>query len=56
MNGRLHPATFVPGVPREEVVRKALESAGKVLGGRDTSTLETRATVGLYTWKDEEGN
>ena len=56
MNRRLHPATFVPSVPREEVVRKALESAGRVVGGKDASTLETRATVGLYTWKDEEGN
>ena len=46
MNEKLHPATFVPGVPREEVVRKALESAGRVLIGKDTSTLETRATVG----------
>ncbi len=26
------------------------------IGGQDTSTLETRATVGLHTWKDEEGN
>ena len=56
MNGSLHPATFVPGSPREEVVRKVLESAGRTLGGKDTSTLETRATVDLYTWKDEEGN
>ena len=48
-NQRLHPATFVPGVPREEVVQKALESAGRVIGGKDTSTLETRATVGLYS-------
>ena len=56
MNEKLHPATFVPGVPREEVVRKALESAGRTLGGKDASALETRATVGLYTWKDEEGN
>ena len=56
MNEKLHLATFVPGVPREEVVRKALESAGRVLGGKDASALETRATVGLYTWKDEEGN
>ena len=56
MNQRLHPATFVPGVPREEVIRKALESAGRALGGKDASALETRATVGLYTWKDEEGN
>ena len=56
MNERLHPATFVPGVPREVVVQQALESAGRALGGKDTSTLETRATVGLYTWKDEEGN
>lgn len=56
MNGSLHPATFVAGVPREEVVQKALESAGRVIGGQDTSTLETRATVGLYTRKDEEGN
>ena len=56
MNEKLHPATFVPGVPREEVVRKALESAGRTLGGKDASTLETRTTVGLYAWKDEEGN
>lgn len=56
MNEKLHPATFVPGVPKEEVVRKALESAERVLIGKNTSTLETRATVGLYTWKDEEGN
>ena len=56
MNGSLHPATFVPGAPREEVVRKALESAGRTLGGKDTSTLETKATVDMYTWKDEEGN
>ena len=27
-----------------------------MLGGKDASTLETRATVALYTWKDEEGN
>ena len=49
-----HPSS--PAFSREEVVQKALESAGRVLGGKDTSTLETRATVGLYTWKDEEGN
>ena len=55
-NMRLDEATFVPGVPREEVVQKALESAGRAIGGQDTSILETRATVGLYTWKDEEGN
>ena len=52
MNRSLHAATFVPGVSREEVVQKALESAGRVLGGNDTSTLETRATVGLYTGID----
>ena len=56
MNERLHPATFVPGVPREVVVQQALESAGRALGGKDASNLETRATLGLYTWKDEEGN
>ncbi len=56
LNHQLDTASFVPGVSREEVVQKALESAGRVLGGKDTSTLETRATVGLYTWKDEEGN
>ena len=56
MNGSLHPAGFVLGVPREEVVLKALESAGRALAGKDTSALETRATVGLYTWNDEKGN
>ncbi len=56
MNGSLRPATFVPGVPREEVLQKAIESAGRVIGGQDTSTLVSKATVGLYTLKDEEGN
>ncbi len=56
VNQRLDAASFVPGVPREEVVQRALEGAGRVLGTTDTSTLETRATVGLYTGTDNGGN
>ena len=44
-NRRLDAASFVPGIPREEVVQGALEDAGNVLGGADTSNLETRTTV-----------
>ncbi len=52
---RLDAASFTPGVSREEVVETALGKADDVLGGVDTSTLETRATVGLYTGKDNRG-
>ena len=55
-NQRMDAASFVPGVPREEVVQRALEDANNVLGGADTSNLETRATVGLYTGPDNRGN
>lgn len=53
---RLDAASFTPGVSKEEVVATALGKAGDVLGGADTSTLETRATVGLYTGKDSRGD
>ena len=55
-NQRLDAASFVPGIPREEVVQRALEDANNVLGGADTSNLETKATVGLYTGPDNRGN
>ena len=55
LNQRLDEATFVPAVSREEVVQRALESTGALLGNTDTSTLETRATVGLYTGIDNRG-
>ena len=53
---RLDPASFAPEVSKEVVVENALGKAGDVLGGADTSTLETRATVGLYTGKDSRGD
>ena len=48
-NMRLEEATFTPGVSKDKIVEKALESVGNMLEGTDISTLETRATVGLYT-------
>ena len=53
---RLDAASFTPRVSKEVVVEKALGKAADVLGGADTSTLETRATVGLYTGKDSRGD
>ena len=55
-NMRLEEATFTPGVSKDKVVEEALESVGNMLEGTDISTLETRATVGLYTGKDNQGN
>ena len=55
-NQRLDAASFVPGVSREEVVQMALEDAGSLLRTTDSSRLETRATVGLYTGPDYAGN
>ena len=55
-NQRLDAASLVPGIPREKVVQRALESAGALLGNTDTSTLETKATVGLYTGIDNGGD
>ena len=52
---RLDTASFIPGVSRDEVVATALRQVGDMLGSVDTSTLETRATVGLYTGKDNQG-
>lgn len=52
---RLDTASFIPGVSRGEVVETALGQVGDMLGSVDTSTLETRATVGLYTGKDNQG-
>ncbi len=55
-NQRLDAASFVPGVSREEVVQMALAYVGYILEDRDTSSLETRASVGLYTVPDNAGN
>ena len=55
-NHKLDSATFVPGIPREEVIDKAFEGSANLLEGIDTSNLETRATVGLYTGPDNRGN
>ena len=52
---RLDSASFTPGVSREEVVETALGKVDDMLETVDTSTLETRATVGLYTGKDNRG-
>ena len=54
-NHKLDSATFVPGIPREEVIDKAFEGSANLLEGIDTSNLETRATVGLYTGPDNRG-
>ena len=48
-NQRLDAASFVPGIPREEVIDKTFEGSDNLLEGIDTSNLETRTTVGLYT-------
>ena len=56
INHRMDTATFVPDVSKDVVIGKSMDSAGKVLIGKDTSDLETRATVGLYTGKDNRGN
>ena len=55
-NRRLDAATFVPGVSKEVVIGKSIDDVGKVLIGKDTSNLETKATVGLYTGQDKRGN
>ena len=52
----LETATFAPGIDRETVVTTALNKVGNMLEGIDTSTLETRATVGLYTGKNNRGD
>ena len=54
-NQRLDAASFVPGVSKEVVMGKSIDRVGKVLIGKDTSNLETRATAGLYTGKDNSG-
>ena len=56
LNQRLDAASFVPLVTKEEVARRELEGARALLGDADTSILETRATVGLYTGTDNGGN
>ena len=52
---RFDAASFTPGVSREVVVETALGKVDDMLETVDTSTLETRATVGLYTGKDNRG-
>ena len=52
----LEAATFAPGVDRETVVTTSLNKVGNMLEGIDTSTLETRATVGLYAGKNNRGD
>ena len=52
----LETATFAPNVDRETVVNTALNQVGNMLEEIDTSTLETRATVGLYTGKNSRGD
>ena len=52
---RLDEASFIPGVSKDEVVETALRKADGMFETVDTSTLETRATVGLYTGKDNQG-
>ena len=52
---RLDEASFIPGVSKDEVVERALRKADEMFEAVDTSTLETRATVGLYTRKDNQG-
>jgi len=54
-NQGLDAATFVPGIPREEVINRTFEGSGNLLGGIDKSNLETRTTVGLYTGPDNRG-
>ena len=55
-NHTLDSATFVPGIPKEEVIDKAFEDSANLLEGIDTSDLEIRTTVGLYTGPDNRGN
>ena len=55
-NQRLDEASFVPGVSKEVVIGKSIDGVGKALMGKDTSNLEARATVGLYTGQDNGGN
>ena len=55
-NQRLDAASFVPGIPREEVIDRAVEGSDNLLEGIDTSNLETRTTVGLYTGPDNRDN
>ena len=52
---RLDEASFILGVSKDEVVERALRKADEMFETVDTSTLETRATVGLYTGKDNQG-
>ena len=55
-NQRLGAASFVPGVSKEVVIGKSIDGVGKAVMGKDTSNLEARATVGLYTGPDNGGN
>ena len=55
-NHRLESATFVPGIPREEVIDKVFEGSANLLERIDPSNLEIRTTVGLYTGPDKRGN
>ena len=55
-NQRLGRASFIPGVPRDTVEEKARDSAAEVLKNTDTSDLEAKSTVGLYTGVDSRGN
>ena len=55
-NQTLDAASFVPDVSNDVVIGKSIDDAGKVLIGKDTSKLKTRATVGLYTGLDNRGN
>ena len=55
-NQRMYPASFVPGVSKEVVIGKSIDGVGKALIGKETSNLEARATVGLYTGQDNRGN
>ena len=52
----MDPASFVPGVSKEVVIGKSIDGVGKALIGKETSNLEARATVGLYTGQDNRGN
>ena len=55
-NQRMDAASFVPGVSKGVVIGKSIDGVGKAQMGKDTSNLEARATVGLYTGQDNSGN
>ena len=56
LNHRLDAASFVPSIPREEVIDKVFEGSANLLEGIDQSNLEIRTTVGLYAGPDKRGN